>query len=164
MEARGGIEPPIKVLQTFALPLGDRAKPQKDLVLALQPASGTTSQYQPQIRYHEFSIASGERDARMARGPQAWLRGSGTAHGERSSQGYGAVKKLPIPRYAAQRALTLLFGSCTMVSGGRLAQRLERSVYTRKVVRSNRTVPTIYKRHAAPCCLVFVPRGRSSVG
>jgi hypothetical protein len=25
MEARGGIEPPIKVLQTFALPLGDRA-------------------------------------------------------------------------------------------------------------------------------------------
>ena len=24
-EARGGIEPPIKVLQTFALPLGDRA-------------------------------------------------------------------------------------------------------------------------------------------
>jgi hypothetical protein len=28
---------------------------------------------------------------------------------------------------------------------GRLAQRLERSVYTRKVVRSNRTVPTIYR-------------------
>jgi hypothetical protein len=27
MEARGGIEPPIKVLQTFALPLGDRAGP-----------------------------------------------------------------------------------------------------------------------------------------
>jgi hypothetical protein len=26
LEARGGIEPPIKVLQTFALPLGDRAK------------------------------------------------------------------------------------------------------------------------------------------
>jgi hypothetical protein len=25
MEARGGIEPPIKVLQTFALPLGYRA-------------------------------------------------------------------------------------------------------------------------------------------
>ncbi len=25
LEARGGIEPPIKVLQTFALPLGDRA-------------------------------------------------------------------------------------------------------------------------------------------
>ena len=25
VEARGGIEPPIKVLQTFALPLGDRA-------------------------------------------------------------------------------------------------------------------------------------------
>jgi hypothetical protein len=25
MEARGGIEPPVKVLQTFALPLGDRA-------------------------------------------------------------------------------------------------------------------------------------------
>jgi hypothetical protein len=26
LEARGGIEPPIKVLQTFALPLGDRAE------------------------------------------------------------------------------------------------------------------------------------------
>ena len=26
LEARGGIEPPIKVLQTFALPLGDRAQ------------------------------------------------------------------------------------------------------------------------------------------
>jgi hypothetical protein len=25
LEARGGIEPPIKILQTFALPLGDRA-------------------------------------------------------------------------------------------------------------------------------------------
>ena len=25
LEARDGIEPPIKVLQTFALPLGDRA-------------------------------------------------------------------------------------------------------------------------------------------
>ena len=25
MEARGGIEPPIRVLQTLALPLGDRA-------------------------------------------------------------------------------------------------------------------------------------------
>jgi hypothetical protein len=25
LEARGGIEPPIKVLQTFALPLGERA-------------------------------------------------------------------------------------------------------------------------------------------
>ena len=30
---------------------------------------------------------------------------------------------------------------------GRLAQRLERSVYTRKVVRSNRTVPTIAVLH-----------------
>jgi hypothetical protein len=28
LEARGGIEPPIKVLQTFALPLGDRASVQ----------------------------------------------------------------------------------------------------------------------------------------
>jgi hypothetical protein len=28
LEARGGIEPPIKVLQTFALPLGDRASDQ----------------------------------------------------------------------------------------------------------------------------------------
>ena len=33
LEARGGIEPPIKVLQTFALPLGDRA-------LAKCPADG----------------------------------------------------------------------------------------------------------------------------
>src|SRR2546422_9698939 len=31
---------------------------------------------------------------------------------------------------------------------GRLAQRLERSVYTRKVVRSNRTVPTIQAAHS----------------
>jgi hypothetical protein len=32
LEARGGIEPPIKVLQTFALPLGERAPmlPQKN--------------------------------------------------------------------------------------------------------------------------------------
>ncbi len=29
LEARGGIEPPIKVLQTFALPLGDRASVHK---------------------------------------------------------------------------------------------------------------------------------------
>ena len=29
MEARGGIEPPMKVLQTFALPLGDRALNEK---------------------------------------------------------------------------------------------------------------------------------------
>jgi hypothetical protein len=40
-------------------------------------------------------------------------------------------------------ALTLPAASCTMNRYGRLAQRLERSVYTRKVVRSNRTVPTI---------------------
>ena len=31
LEARGGIEPPIKVLQTFALPLGDRAAGRKKL-------------------------------------------------------------------------------------------------------------------------------------
>jgi hypothetical protein len=30
---------------------------------------------------------------------------------------------------------------------GRLAQRLEHSVYTRKVVRSNRTLPTIRENH-----------------
>ena len=40
-------------------------------------------------------------------------------------------------------ALTPRIASCTMNFIGRLAQRLERSVYTRKVVRSNRTVPTI---------------------
>lgn len=39
-------------------------------------------------------------------------------------------------------ALTPSRASCTMNFIGRLAQRLERSVYTRKVVRSNRTVPT----------------------
>jgi hypothetical protein len=33
------------------------------------------------------------------------------------------------------------------LSKGRLAQRLERSVYTRKVVRSNRTVPTMVLQH-----------------
>jgi hypothetical protein len=32
MEARGRIELPIKVLQTFALPLGDRALEQKQCV------------------------------------------------------------------------------------------------------------------------------------
>jgi hypothetical protein len=32
LEARGGIEPPIKVLQTFALPLGDRAPGQNQNV------------------------------------------------------------------------------------------------------------------------------------
>jgi hypothetical protein len=37
LEARGGIEPPIKVLQTFALPLGDRA-------------SGTTPKASPWAR------------------------------------------------------------------------------------------------------------------
>src|ERR1700746_514740 len=44
------------------------------------------------------------------------------------------------------RALTRPYASCTMNFIGRLAQRLERSVYTRKVVRSNRTVPTIPHR------------------
>ena len=41
-------------------------------------------------------------------------------------------------------ALTPHIASCTMSFIGRLAQRLERSVYTRKVVRSIRTAPTIY--------------------
>ena len=45
------------------------------------------------------------------------------------------------------RALTVSAASCTMNCVGRLAQRLERSVYTRKVVRSNRTVPTIRELH-----------------
>jgi hypothetical protein len=35
LEARGGIEPPIKVLQTFALPLGDRAAVQISLAMIL---------------------------------------------------------------------------------------------------------------------------------
>jgi hypothetical protein len=38
LEARGGIEPPIKVLQTFALPLGDRASMQKLFSFDLNPA------------------------------------------------------------------------------------------------------------------------------
>ena len=41
------------------------------------------------------------------------------------------------------RALTLSLPFLYDEFIGRLAQRLERSVYTRKVVRSNRTVPTI---------------------
>jgi hypothetical protein len=32
MEARGGIEPPMMVLQTIALPLGDRATDQRGLM------------------------------------------------------------------------------------------------------------------------------------
>src|ERR1700730_18660905 len=43
---------------------------------------------------------------------------------------------------AAPGPLTLRGASCTMNLLGRLAQRLEHSVYTRKVVRSNRTLPT----------------------
>lgn len=46
-------------------------------------------------------------------------------------------------------ALTPSRASCTMNFIGRLAQRLERSVYTRKVVRSNRTVPTITSKQLA---------------
>ena len=43
LEARGGIEPPIKVLQTFALPLGDRAS---DPNLTVQ-ASAQVSPFPP---------------------------------------------------------------------------------------------------------------------
>src|SRR2546421_8178155 len=54
------------------------------------------------------------------------------------------------------RALTRPYASCTMNFIGRLAQRLERSVYTRKVVRSNRTVPTMLARPPTSlCCLAF---------
>src|SRR5437879_10597834 len=42
-------------------------------------------------------------------------------------------------------------------SGGRLAQRLERPVYTRKVVRSNRTLPTSNK----PSCGAVVQSVRT---
>lgn len=45
-------------------------------------------------------------------------------------------------------ALTLVDACGTMNWLGRLAQRLERSVYTRKVVRSNRTVPTTVSFHS----------------
>jgi hypothetical protein len=41
------------------------------------------------------------------------------------------------------RSLTVDKASGTMKCVGRLAQRLERSVYTRKVIRSNRILPTI---------------------
>src|SRR5690242_6447530 len=44
---------------------------------------------------------------------------------------------------------------------GRLAQRLERSVYTRKVVRSNRTAPTIPSIRTispAPCTFIQICR------
>ena len=53
-------------------------------------------------------------------------------------------------------ALTLRVASCRMKRVGRLAQRLEHSAYTRKVVRSNRTLPTTSD--------IYPPRGRSSVG
>jgi hypothetical protein len=39
LEARGGIEPPIKVLQTFALPLGDRASEAHHFTKIVNPAS-----------------------------------------------------------------------------------------------------------------------------
>jgi hypothetical protein len=39
LEARGGVEPPIKVLQTFALPLGDRARVTSILPERKTPAS-----------------------------------------------------------------------------------------------------------------------------
>jgi hypothetical protein len=39
LEARGGVEPPIKVLQTFALPLGDRASVAKLFYQTQTPAS-----------------------------------------------------------------------------------------------------------------------------
>jgi hypothetical protein len=35
MEARGGIEPPMKVLQTLALPLGDRALEIESIIASL---------------------------------------------------------------------------------------------------------------------------------
>jgi hypothetical protein len=37
LEARGGIEPPIKVLQTFALPLGDRAPSERSRLRGAEP-------------------------------------------------------------------------------------------------------------------------------
>ena len=49
----------------------------------------------------------------------------------------------PLGKKERTHALTPSQASGTMNFIGRLAQRLERSVYTRKVVRSNRTVPTM---------------------
>jgi hypothetical protein len=43
LEARGGIEPPLKVLQTFALPLGDRASRQANDIIASEPALRATN-------------------------------------------------------------------------------------------------------------------------
>jgi hypothetical protein len=40
LEARGGIEPPIMVLQTIALPLGDRATVPEPLPVRSLPCSG----------------------------------------------------------------------------------------------------------------------------
>ena len=40
MEARGGIEPPIKALQALALPLGDRAPVRKTAAKMKNPPTG----------------------------------------------------------------------------------------------------------------------------
>jgi hypothetical protein len=61
LEARGGIEPPIKVLQTFALPLGDRALSTKS---NNEPLTGANSSHtkgasQPNaINCHNYSITT----------------------------------------------------------------------------------------------------------
>ena len=47
LEARGGVEPPIKVLQTFALPLGDRASGVS--ILPERKPGITLFQFQPKV-------------------------------------------------------------------------------------------------------------------
>jgi hypothetical protein len=48
LEARGGIEPPIKVLQTFAFPLGDRAFGSESISRATPSRIRDRSQQKPQ--------------------------------------------------------------------------------------------------------------------
>ena len=56
MEARGGIEPPIKVLQTFALPLGDRAVVTGRFIITSRP--DIISRIIFQTRSHPFASRS----------------------------------------------------------------------------------------------------------
>ena len=76
MEARGGIEPPIKVLQTFALPLGDRASAlfilserQPGITSALRKSNTKIPTYSEgnNISFRNFDLASAKMAASFPR-------------------------------------------------------------------------------------------------